>query len=65
MDGTKARSNPLTARQIPGAPKCARDSCPYLYHADPANNGGTHCCKRCKDEGEGSHGDCCHKLLLS
>ena len=41
---------------------CATPGCPFLIHADPADNGGKHCCSKCRD-GAGSHGPTCHGLL--
>lgn len=34
--------------------KCMRKECNFLKHANVANNGGTHCCRKCKaNEGHG------------
>ena len=63
MDGSKGKTNPLTARQLSNPPRCAAENCQYLIHADPANNGGAHCCGACK-AGTG-HGASCHKLHFS
>ena len=38
--------------------KCERDGCTFEKHAGENNNGGTHCCKGCKNK-EGSHGPNC------
>jgi len=35
--------------------KCLQPKCQFKRHADIKNNGGTHCCLRCKFEG--THGD--------
>jgi hypothetical protein len=39
--------------------KCNRTSCNYLTHSDINNNGGTHCCKLCKIDG--NHGSQCQR----
>eukprot|EP01043_Picozoa_sp_COSAG02_P019532 COSAG02_NODE_945_length_15722_cov_74.792357_2_plen_1852_part_00 len=64
MDGSKGRGNPLTARQLPQdkQKKCERPGCPFMFHADAKNNGGTHCCAGCK--AGGAHGPACHRLLF-
>ena len=42
--------------------KCERPECAYICHSDIENNGGTHCCRACKNEG--IHGPACeHKLF--
>ena len=61
MDGSKGRGNPVTARQVPAAPKCAKPGCPFLFHADVKDNGGKHCCTKCRDGGVG-HAASCHRL---
>ena len=38
--------------------KCEREGCTFEKHAGQPNNGGTHCCKGCKNR-EGSHGSKC------
>lgn len=38
---------------------CQRPECRFIKHTNPANNGGTHCCRRCKDIG--GHGPACQK----
>jgi hypothetical protein len=38
--------------------KCEREGCTKEKHARENNNGGTHCCKACKNK-EGSHGPNC------
>jgi len=40
---------------------CVTSGCKYMKNTDYKNNGGTHCCKKCKDEGVGKHGDKCQK----
>ena len=50
------------SRQLKDPPMCATPGCPFLIHADPADNGGKHCCSKCRD-GAGSHGPTCHGLL--
>eukprot|EP01043_Picozoa_sp_COSAG02_P029210 COSAG02_NODE_1808_length_10843_cov_4.345867_2_plen_2020_part_00 len=64
MNGSKARGNPLTARQLPKdeQKKCERPGCPFMFHADVKNNGGTHCCAGCK--AGGGHGPSCHRLVF-
>ncbi len=65
MNGEWVRNQqPLTARQLakPDQKTCARVGCEFLFHADPRNNGGTHCCQACKDT-SGTHDKNCHKLL--
>jgi len=37
--------------------KCARPTCNYEIHINPANNGGNHCCRACKLKG--THGPAC------
>lgn len=41
--------------------KCINPRCEYLIHTDFKNNGGKHCCKLCKNTGDG-HGPLCQKL---
>ena len=63
MDGEwKRGKGPLTARQLKDPPMCATPGCPFLFHAESADNGGKHCCSKCRD-GAGSHGPTCHGLL--
>ena len=50
-DGTKLQDKHI---------KCLRPKCQFKRHADIKNNGGTHCCLRCK--GDGTHGTFCMKL---
>ena len=40
---------------------CERHGCKFLKHADPSNNGGTHCCRKCL-ENQG-HGHLCSSYL--
>jgi hypothetical protein len=61
VDGSKGRGNPLTARQMEAAPKCASAGCPFFFHADPKNCGGRHCCIKCRD-GVGGHSADCHRI---
>jgi len=37
--------------------KCMRPECAYMSHSDIENNGGTHCCRACKNDG--THGPAC------
>jgi len=43
--------------------KCNRETCNYICHSDINNNGGTHCCKACKEKD--THGPMCQKLTYS
>jgi len=40
---------------------CNSPFCKYMKNPDKDNNGGTHCCKKCKNEGAGNHGGKCKK----
>jgi len=42
--------------------KCLQPNCQFKRHADIKNNGGTHCCLRCKFDG--THGDFCMRLSM-
>ena len=48
------------AAMIRHEPKCARPECNFERHPDPKNNGGTHCCRACKQNG--GHGVKCAKI---
>jgi len=52
-DGTKLQDKHI---------KCLRTKCQFKRHVDIKNNGGTHCCLRCKLDG--THGDFCMRLPL-
>lgn len=43
--------------------KCNRDECNYSIHTDINNNGGTHCCRACKNNG--NHGLACEKIKIT
>ena len=43
--------------------KCIRDSCYYEKHTNIKNNGGTYCCRACRDSS--THGPACQKTLSS
>jgi hypothetical protein len=61
----KTGEGPKTARQMDSPPTCARPDCPFLFHADPSNNGGTHCCRACQLGKKDLHDGHCHQLLAS
>ena len=54
----------ISGEKVDNPPKCKRPECAYLFHADPANNGGEYCCKACKAGGE-AHDGHCHQLIAS
>jgi hypothetical protein len=41
--------------------KCGTRGCEFLKHSDINNNGGTHCCLLCKNEGR--HGPLCESIF--
>jgi len=49
--------------------KCEREGCPFQKHSRASNNGGTHCCRRCKELTSGGssqwlsgkHGPACQR----
>jgi hypothetical protein len=41
--------------------KCSREDCNYTVHTNIGNNGGTHCCKSCRDDRH-THGVKCEKI---
>jgi len=42
--------------------KCQRNGCKFKVHTNIQNNGGTHCCRSCKDRN--SHGPACEGQLI-
>jgi len=42
--------------------KCCNNNCNFLRHTDIKNNGGTHCCKACKEKDK--HGPMCQKKII-
>ncbi len=73
--GERSRGHPLTARQIPGHPKCERPGCNFYASVDDCesqyvrrkkaaqrkNGGGTFCCDCCRN-GKSQHGKYCHRI---
>jgi len=43
--------------------KCITNNCNFLRHTNEKNNGGSYCCRACRDGG--THGPACQKKILS
>ena len=47
---------------MPGLAKCLKDGCKLEINPDVKNNGGTHCCRACKNKGV--HGKFCKRVVF-
>jgi hypothetical protein len=59
INNIQSINNYLNETQI----KCNRETCNYICHSNISNNGGTYCCRACKEKD--IHGPACQKLIYS